>query len=431
MAGAPATSAPAPGSLFDVPGVPGGSTQWSEQYESTFGLSTTLSPSVQVQVNGIQIFKQVDVVLDWIWECELSSLSFTAGTGQTLTNSAYAPANFVGPVQLLIQNQYASVDVESGIDLYIFNLIRPLTKSNRYAAMYANVQGDRIGDSSTGQGYLAAALAQPLLINTALWTRASTAEAMLFRLPASMYFDEYFDLAVTGEPIVGPLETYVSPQYMAGTTRVITPTVKMNPLLGATTDIAPVQTTALTPTTDTASTATGTLASTFRRRSIYAGNPATLPPVYAWQYRWKTTRFGISGLAIADLLVPLDTGQLMSIYIRLFDPLASSGVGAPISLGVIKRANLQYGSGLLYFDDQNPSGGIYETQRKFIDQHGVVLPAGVFAYDLALDEHDNISNRRCLNTLTTAGIEVHVEFTSAQSAAAYAVMGCESLVYVT
>lgn len=423
-------NAPAPGAYFDIPGIPGGSTSWSEQYESTTSLATTLSSSVQVPITGIQIFKQVDVVTDWIWDAEFASMTWTAGTGQTLTNSNYAPMNLVGPVQLLIQNQYSSVDVESGIDLYIFNLIRPSSKTSLYNNLYANVQGDRIGDASTGLGYVAAALAQPLLINTSQWSRSSTT-SLIFRLPAGQWFDEYFDMAVTGEPLQGPFQTVVSPQYMAGTTRVISPQIRMNPLLGSTTDVAPVQTTALTPTSDSASTASGSLTSNFRRKSIYAGNPSVLPPVYAWQYRWKTTRFNLSGASRADILLPLDTGQLLSTYLRMFDPAASSSVGAPISLANLTRANLQYGSGLLWFDDQNSSGGIYETQRKWIDQHGWVLPAGVFGYDLALTERMTISNRRCLNTLTTAGILIHIEFTGAQSSSAYAVLGTESLVYVT
>ncbi len=419
--------APAPGAYFDVPGIPGGSTQWTEQYESTTGLVTTLSSASQVAVTGIQNFRQTDVVTDWLWDAELSALSFTAGTGQTLTSSNYAPANFIGPVQLLIQNQYASVDVESGIDLLIFNLIRPYRKSSRYNVLYANVQGDRIGDASNGLGYLAAANAQPLLINTAQWSRSSTTFNLLLRIPASQWFDEYFDLAVTGEPIQGPLETVVSPQYMAGTTRVIAPVIRMNALLGSTNDIAPVSTTSLVASGDTASTASGTLTSNFRRKAIYASNPSVLPPVYSWQYRWKTTRFSLSGVQRLDLLLPLDTGQLMSVYVRMFDPTAN----APISLATVTRANLQYGSGLFWFDDLNSAGGCYETQRNFIDQHGFVLPPGVIAWDLALDEKDNITNRRCLNTLTTAGILVHLEFTAALSSTAYAVLGTESLVYVS
>lgn len=423
--------APAPGAYFDIPGVPGGSTQWSEQYESSTNITTTLSASVQVPVTGILPFKQVDVVTDWLWECQLSSLSFTAGTGQTLTNSSYAPANFIGPVSLLIQNQYSSVDVESGIDLYIFNLIRPYSKANLRNNLYANVAGDRLGDASAGLGYLYGSLAQPLLINSAQWARTSSAYNLLLRIPAGQPFDEYYDLAATGEPLAGPFSTIVSPQYMAGTTRVISPVIKMNPLLGATTDVAPVQTTTLTASGDTASTAAGTLTSGFRRKSIYAGNPAILPPVYAWQYRWKTTRFSIAGQSRSDLQLPLDTGQLLACYVRFFDPAANSNVGAPIALSNITRLSLQYGSGLYWFDDQNTSGGCFETQRKWIEDHGFVLPAGAIGWDLAITEHGRISNRRALNTLTTAGILVHVEFSSAVSSSAYAVLGTESLVYVT
>ena len=220
---------------------------------------------------------------------------------------------------------------------------------------------------------------------------------------------------------------------MAGTTRVITPQIFLNPLLGSTTDAAPVATTTLTPTSDTASTAAGTATLRLRRRAAYAGNPAILPPVYAWQYRWKTQRFSLAGVSRADLLLPLDTGQLLGMYVRLFDPLAAAGAGAPININTVTRFNLQYGSGLFYFDAQTIGGTTAAelTQKLWLDQHGNLLPQGVLAVDLATDERGNITNARALNTLSTAGILAHLEFTSALSTAAYAVVGTESLVYVT
>jgi hypothetical protein len=426
-----APNTPLPGSYFDVPGIPGGSTQWTEQDETSTGVSTTQSSSTQTQIQGIQQYRQTDVVRDWWAYFAFTSQSYAAGTGQTLTASAYAPYNAIGQVKQVIQNQYASVDVENGIDLYIFNLIRPY----RYGAQfpgnnYANPSGDPVGGTATG--YLTTSLAQANQVNAAVWSTTTTAYNLLLRLPAAQWFDKYYDLAVTGEPLSAPHPALVSPQYMAGTTRVVTPLIYLNPGLGSTTDTAPVGTTALTPTSDSASTFSGTNALRLRRRATYAGNPAIQPPVYAWQYRWKTQRFSAAGVSRLDMLVPLDTGQLLSIYVRMFDPSAANG-GAPININTVTRINLQYGSGLFWFDavDIGNTKAAAIVQALWLDQHNNMLPQGVLGFDLAMDERYQLTNARALNTLTTAGILLHLEWSGTLSSTAYCVMGTESLVYVT
>jgi hypothetical protein len=416
----------APGQYFDIPGTPAGSTQWQETFESTIGLSVALSQTAQVTANGIQAFKQTDVVTDWLAKFVFAG-TYTQGTGQTLTASAYAPFNAIGPVQLQIQNQYSSVKVESGIDWYIFNLIRA-PRAPRTAGevnLGANPAGSQVG--STALGYYAAALAQANQF-AASWTTSSTSWETLLRLPAAQWFDSYFDLAPTGELMSAPHSALVSPQYMAGTTRQIIPSIVFNQGIGPTTDVAPVYTTALTASGDTASTFTAaTCALTFRRQAIYAGNPAVLPPVYGWQYAWQTTRFGVAGKSVIPLLIPLEAGQVLCIYVRFFDPSASSGVGAPININVVTKAQLQYGSGLLRFDDTPDT-----MQQRWMLQHQSMLPQGVFAWDLAMDDRGTISNKRALNLLTTAGCQVYFETgTTTLSSTAYAVMGIESLVYVS
>jgi hypothetical protein len=424
-----APSAPSPGSLFDVPGAPGGETQWTDDFEPTQGLAVTLSSTNQVQALGIQPFKQTDVVADWLMELNIAQ-TFTTGTGQTTTPSNYAPFNQVGPVKLQIQNQYASVDVENGIDLYIFNMIRP---ERMGTASFVNVGADPAGfqAGSTALGYPTAPIAQPNDEWPAQWSVSSGTPLnynLLLRLPAGQWFDIYYDRAITGEPVSPPHAALVSPQFMAGTTRVITPSVKFNPGLGPVTDQAVAFSTALTPTSDTATTFTGTATMSFRRHAVYAGNPAILPPVYAWQYRWRTDRFTIAGQSVSSIQFPLDLGQVLCSYVRLFDPSASSGLGLPIAFtnAIISNIQLQYGSGLLRFN-----GTPLELQNRWLRQHGFLLPPGVFAYDFAIDERGLMSNKRVLNTLTTAGILWKITFASAVSSTAYAVLGSETLVFVT
>ena len=139
-------SQPLPGQFFDFPGIPGGSTQWTDQDDSTVNLVTTLAQGAQSAVNGIIQFRQTDVVTDWYMVLNLAQ-TYTTGTS-TITASAYAPYNIIGPTRLVIQNQYASVDVESGIDLYIFNLIRPYNFASEIpngVNNYANPAGDPVG----------------------------------------------------------------------------------------------------------------------------------------------------------------------------------------------------------------------------------------------------------------------------------------------
>lgn len=423
---APQPTATMPGAAFDVPGIGGGSTQWTEQDENSTNVVTVHSSTNQVPINGIQQYMQTDVVVDWFM-CLNVAQTYTPGTS-ALTASAYAPYNVIGPVKQTIQNQYASVDVESGIDLYIFNLLRPADKAEILSGInnYANPDGSPLGGTA-GQGYLAAALAQANQINSAQWATGVASYELMLRLPAGQWFDSYYDLAVTGEPVTVPHPALVSPQYMAGTTRVITPKIFINPGNAATTDLGPVNIGAGT------GTYAGSSTLRLRRRAIYAGQPAASPPVYAWQYRWQTERFNVNGQSRFNLPVPLDTGQLLGIYARFFDPSAAGGLGAPVNINTISRVNLQYGSGLFRFDAQTVGNttAAQLIQRAWLAKHGNLLPAGVVAYDLALDERGQLTNARAINTLTTAGVLMHFEFTAPLSATAYAVMGTESLVYVT
>lgn len=410
--------APGPGAYFDVPGI-GGGTQWTDQDESTISLNTALTQGTQVVANGILPFKATDVVVDWQVQLNIAQ-TYTDAAGAPST-SPYAPWNNVGPVKLLVQNQYASVDVENGIDLYIFNLMRPWRESFIRSNVYANAAGDALG--GTAIGYQALGNAQAYLLSTAQWTKAAAAWQTILRLPASITFDLYWDLDVYGRPVgTPPHAAIVSPQFMAGATRQIIPQLTYNAGIG-TLDTSPVFYVGGAPTYTLASSV-----STFRRKAIYSSDPTMLPPVYAWQYRWRTTRFSLSGVSTTKLLVPQDTGQLLAVYVRMWDPSSNTiavGAGAPIQLSAVSRIQVQYGSGLFAFD-----GTPAQLQADWLEKHDTLLPPGVFCLDLMLDERNNRTNKRALNTLTTAGILVSITFTGAQSATAYAVMGLESLVYV-
>lgn len=417
---------PSPGSSFDIPGVPN-QTQWFDQYEDTQSLAFTPSATTQQPINSIADFRRTDIVLNWRHRFAITAASFTAGTGQTLTTSAYAPYNLLGAVVLQIQNQYQSINVENGIDWFIFNLIRPFWRGQTAGHNnYGNPAGDPLGNQ--GVGYLNASTPQaPLIPPTgAQWTRSTTAYDLILDVPGGVWLDEYYMLSVDGQYQGALPDCFVSPQYMAGTQRLIKTALQTNPLVATTTDNGPVASTALTPTTDTASTGAATGSLFIRRQGVYGNNdPANLPPPQPWQYRWKTTRFSLTGLTTKFIQIPDDSGQVLSCYLRMFDPSAASGIGGPIQLSTLTNVQFLYGAGLAWF-----YGTAEECQALWLDQHDYLLPQGVLAMDFALDELNVYSNKRAMNTLTTAGIEWNLTFSASTSTTAYVVLGVESLVYV-
>src|SRR5258706_12061031 len=88
---------------------------------------------------GVIPFKRTDVLMGW--PANLNVLpTYTAGTS-VFTTSAYFPWNIVGPTRLNLQNQFDLINVDNGIDLAIFQDIRPmLSPSSGYPLVnYTNV----------------------------------------------------------------------------------------------------------------------------------------------------------------------------------------------------------------------------------------------------------------------------------------------------
>jgi hypothetical protein len=216
-----------------------------------------------------------------------------------------------------------------------------------------------------------------------------------------------------------PLRTFVSPAFMAGTARVVQPSITFNPGSASTTDNAPTNIGTGT------GTFTGNVTMNVRRRGWYQPQGlADSPPIYDWQLSRKTQVYSLSGKSIADIPVPLN-GQLLLVYVRLFDPAANTALGAPIALSAVTKCQLLYGSGLYRYQD-TPT----DMQARIMAQHGFLLTNGLIAWDMAIDELGDITNADALNTMNTSGITIHLEFTGAQSSSAYAVIGVEALTYV-
>ena len=397
------TQNPPAGSMFGLPAL----TLYTEQFDNNNGAVQALSQTNQVQSLNLTQFTQTDVVF-W-WEMELSiTNTVTAGTS-TVTTSAYFPFSFMGESKLRIQNMYDSWHPLNGIDAMIWQALRPMRGQSDFSNLGA----------SPIPNWQSASLAQANLDTAASYTSASTSILFTLEIPVSLFFDVYFDLAKDGTIISPPHRAIVSPQYMAGSARLVQPQIIFNPGSAATTDNGPYNIGAGT------GTFTGSNTFAFKRVGVYGNNnPATMPTVYNWQYMREARQYSASGVTKLDLLVPT-YGQILSIFVRLFDPSAAAGLGAPINLTNVTKCQLKFGSGLLRYDDTPRS-----AQRRVMKQSNFLLPQGVLAWDMTIDNYNRVSNAGALNTLTTASVLVHLEFAAALSTTAYAVMGVEALTYV-
>jgi hypothetical protein len=240
-------------------------------------------------------------------------------------------------------------------------------------------------------------------------------------LPGGIYFDDYYDLSKDGAMVSQPHRAFVSPTFMASTARSVQPDFKFNPGFAANLDSGPF----FQQSAGTSSFTGSTVTMGWRRIGVYgANNPAYMPVVYNWQLVRQAKNISLSGVPQKDIPIQF-WGQILLLILRFFDPNIANG-GGPIDLNAnISKAQLQYGSGLLRFDDTARS-----AQRRIIKHHGVLPPPGVIAWDLAIDDQGRLTNRRALNTLTTAGVNVHLEFVGALSVTAYMVLIAEYLAYV-
>jgi hypothetical protein len=240
-------------------------------------------------------------------------------------------------------------------------------------------------------------------------------------IPGGIYFDDYYDLSKDGAMVTQPHRAFVSPTFMASTARSVQPDLKANPGFAANLDQGPF----FQQSAGSSTFAASTLTMGWRRIGVIGANRREyMPVVYNWQLVRAVKNNGLAGVPQKDIPIQF-WGQILLLFLRFFDPSVANG-GAPLDLGAnISKVQLQYGSGLLRFDDTARS-----AQRRIIKHHGIMPPPGVVAWDLAIDDQGRLTNRRSLNTLTTAGVNVHMEFVAALSPTAYVNLGCEYLAYV-
>lgn len=403
------TTAPAvPGQYFGLPTwLPGLGTQFFEGLDSDEDFAVTINAATTSTVNGLSEFTQDNIVFWWSMDWTIDQ-TITVSTG-TVTTSPHFPFNYIGNFAVSLQSQYSSVEVITGYMLLLFNLLRPQQGRSAFRGMQganlANVNGAPWPSANNGSN----------LISTPDPTDTDTTIYFSLDIPASMYFDRYWDVDQAGNALSPvPVVAQVSPQYMAGAARQVTPKLKMSPVAGTTLDTSPFVVTS--PATATAS---GTL--TLRRNGVYStNNPEVDPPIYNWQAQHIEKQYSLAGRSKKTILLD-EYGQITALILNFFDPTAD----APIT--TLTTAVLSYGSALQRFNDTPRS-----AQRRFVDQHGWIPPAGVLIWDLALDPDGSgkITNAYSLNTLVMASCTIQLTFSATLSSTAYVNVGYEMLKYV-
>lgn len=397
----------APGSFFGLPGY----TQPMEQYDDLTGIVTQLSLAAQTPFNAPGVFQKTDVVR-W-WELETQVNWGTTVTGSTI--SPEAPANIMQALKVKYQGQYSPLELESGFDAYFSQMYRPMRGSGQMGIQ-------TLDGTNLAATYSNATIPQTNQFTSGIAANPASGSNWTFQLelPASLYIDQYWDMAADGtllpgpNGIVAPRSSIVSPQYMAGGERNISPQFNFAPINSANSDQGP-----LVGSTAGAASVTNSV-----RRVGYYGSkdPSTLPQVYNWQYRRASKRYPFGAQTKLDIPIT-EYGQLLSVYVRLYDPTA----GTYYSVANVSKCQLLYGSGLARFDDD-----VLNMQNRFMSQHGFIPPQGVLAWDMAASTSGSgiANDSRCLNTLTNANTHVHIEMSPAPSATAYAVIFTELLVPV-
>jgi hypothetical protein len=407
-----------PGQYYGLPGL----TQFFELDDSQVGVVVDGAQASTTNVNTLSELSQDNIVF-W-WEMDVSiSQTYSHDTGAEVT-SPYMPWSYLATLELSLQSMYTSLNVDNGIDALIFDLIRPM-------------RGFRAegGDGGTNPAEVAYSAGPPVVgvpyaggVNENLFatpTPTASMSAINFTvvIPGSVFIDEYWDMDMDGTLLANmAVPATVSPQYMAGAARQVTPKVQL--AAGSVGDLS-------TGPFNITGNDTIVFSASFsmRRIGLYSTeNPATDPPVYSWQYQRVSKSYGATNST--PVKIKLDEyAQILSLFFRMWDPTLNDGVGGPIDIASIAQIQLQYGGSLLRFSDTPKT-----MQRRFYQQHRLLLPAGVLAWDLALDpdQSGKITNAYALNTLVSASCTVIITWASSYTpgAGSKIVVGYEELKYV-
>lgn len=390
------TQTVAPGQFYGLPGL----TQFMELPDTQVGVTVAGAQASTTNVNSLSQLAQDNITFWWEMDVAISQ-TYKASTGSE-TTSPYWPWSFLSSVELSLQSMYSNVKVDNGYDLMLFETLWP----TREPHIVANDLGTNPAEKSYSAGPPQAGVPYAGAVNPNLYSTAPsstpTSQNPTFEvvLPGSTYLDEYWDMDMQGNLLSSlAIPARISPQYMAGAARQVTPKVVL--AAGSVSDLS-------TGPYNIVSPATLTFSATFsmRRVGVYSTeNPATDPPVYNWQLQKISKSYPLIGNPVSIRID--ESAQILGLFLRFWDPTLNSGVGGPIAITNISKIQLLYGGSLYRFNDTPKT-----IQRRIFEQKRLLLPAGVVAWDLSQDPDGSgkTTNAYALNTLVTASPTIIIEW---------------------
>ncbi|MGH7239167.1 MAG: hypothetical protein ACREHG_03765 [Candidatus Saccharimonadales bacterium] len=415
-----------PGALFRVPGLTARPRRVIEPGPAPQGEITTLQQGAAVNA-AYSKFQTLDIDRAFLLELDFNT-KFTQGASPNLlTTAPYSIAQWVNLLQVQFESAYSTFRLPGFLAQIMQQYRSVFAPKNLVASDFQSGADPNPTSALTSTWYPALSpLSTPnFALNVA---GVNQAYSLYFEVPVSMYFDLYYELAATGQPVGPPIpRCIVSPQRMAATTRNVTPRLTFSPGISPQPANPQLSGPASKIAADATSTFTGTAASTWWRDAwIPSKNPLTEPPGRMWQYSRDFLTYGANGAQIA---IPIDDevpgqGQIMSLVFMTWDPALNGGIGGVTPYSAYGLVELLYGSSVEIFQD-TPQSNLYSWGI----QHGSILPNGVMGWDLALTEDGRLTNEYAINTLVTAGTQLRITFAAGQvpSAGSTTFVGLEVL----
>lgn len=407
--------APPPGAYARVPGIGARPRRVIETGPCQPLTAITLQQSAQVTAPFLK-FQTLDIDRAFLLELDMS-VTFTQSSN-TIAATQGAPGTLVNLLQVNFESAYATLRLP-GFLAQAMQQYRSVfaPKNPGSAGLQAGFAPYPVASQygNGGGGAPSAWLpANPLKTTPGLtYNVTGTANVFTeyFEVPVSMVFDLYYELNAQGKPIGRPIpRCNVSPQFMAATTRNVTPAVTFNQLLvtnPGTPGLA--LPTAAAVQSTSAGSASGTATATWWRDAwVPTTSRVTEPAARMWQYSRDYIAYNPSGAQIP--VVPIDDtvpgqGQILSMIVCTWDPALNSFAGGFTPYTAYQYIELLYGSNVQIFQDTPAS-----NQYNWLMQHDSVLPVNMMGWDLALTEDGKLTNERALNTLVQAGTQVRVTY---------------------
>lgn len=395
-----------PGAYFRIPGVGARPRRVQESGPCQPGTTTDLASGTSTAL-PFQKFQTLDIDRAFLFEADFD-VTYTEGEAKTITPSGLFPANFFSLIQVQFESAYSTFRLPGWMAVVFQeyrsafgpkNQVSALFQSSAASSPYETYSADWFPNDNP--------LSTPdLAVNV---TGTPNVFSLFFEIPVSFYFDLYYELSATGQPMGMPIpRAIVSPQRMAASTRNVIPRVTMAPgfLVGDSYD-APAE----IATGDTLSTFSGSVKSSWWRDAwIPTDNMLTEPPGRMWQYTRDFISRQPAGASIP--IIPLDDdvpgqGQILSMFFGTWDPTLNDGIGAMTPYSDYQLVELLLGSSIQLFQD-TPESNLYTWGV----QHGSILPLNLMGWDLALTEDGRLTNENAINTLVQNGAQIRITYAS-------------------